>query len=105
MNEFVGISIAETASTECSKCGMPESEQGGCCKNETYFVKLTDDHKASFYDAKVTLHNLQIAVVQPLNSSTLEPLIYTFFNKWPQSHAPPNSCVVPLYVQHCSYLI
>ena len=48
MGELVSVSLTETRSGPCEKCGMQEHERdSNCCKDVPNTLKITDDHSAA----------------------------------------------------------
>lgn len=45
MNERDSLKFGVTKTEICGRCGMEESESLGCCKDEHFLIKLTDDQQ------------------------------------------------------------
>jgi hypothetical protein len=106
MGEVDHISINESVSEHCGKCGMHTAESEGCCKDDFKLVKLTEDQKVkplSFYDfaAKTfseakELPNYSIAaILQPV----IEPKTPHFYT----DTSPPKA--YNLLAFYCTFLI
>ncbi|HQR93163.1 MAG TPA: hypothetical protein PLK14_07845 [Sediminibacterium sp.] len=104
MGKLAETSFSKNTNTTCSKCGMTASQKkGGCCKDETKFVKNEQDQKASL--TQFEFQQLAIAF-QPLpyfHLSTPElsnQLLIAY-----ASNAPPDIHAPAVYLRVCSFLI
>ena len=81
----------------CNKCG----KQGKCCHEESKFCKVTVQHETV---------KVQQSVV-PVSKDLSLPVIIVpvvpvkAFSIAYNDHAPPGDGPLPLYIQHCTYLI
>lgn len=47
MGERDTLKLGVATTTICGRCGMEEDESKGCCKDEHFVVKLTDDQRTT----------------------------------------------------------
>lgn len=103
MNEFVGWNLFEMDDEKCGKCGMIETDDGGCCKDEHKHYKLKVDHQkagaANFINI-IAPAELPILIIDANIHSSI-----TSSKQYPTSHAPPNLYKLRLHLLHCTFLI
>ena len=95
MDKLQGWSLTSKERSKCDKCGMDKQKQKGCCHDESKFVKLDKDHKATFNDfdftkVQIAGHNIpaSIGALYAFN-----PVIAL-----PVNNAPPIERQVPTYL-------
>lgn len=74
MGERDAVKIGVHESDTCGRCGMEELEQGGCCNEEHYFVKLKTDQQSAVFAAEIPFPP-QTAWLPPSAPPTL-PSVY-----------------------------
>jgi hypothetical protein len=92
-------------SKTCDKCGMEKSakKDNGCCKDENKFVKNDTDQKT----AESAFQMFQvIAVALPVSFYEIPSAhIPSVTEENPQTHAPPQSNGVAVYIRNCVFRI
>jgi hypothetical protein len=104
MGKLAETSFSKNNKPTCGKCGMKASQKkGGCCKDESKFVKNEEDQKASlthfeFQQQAIAILPSSICMVPEVKLSN-QLLIACAPNAPPDLHAPP------VYLRVCSFLI
>jgi hypothetical protein len=104
MNKLVEGGLWHNNDKTCGKCGMEKSQEkeNGCCKDEQKQVKLESDHKG------VTPYSLTElgSVALPVAVFELPDIeLPTVTEQNPQSHAPPRSGGIAVYIRNCVFRI
>jgi len=87
---------------KCSNCGMEKKGHGGCCKDQSKFVK-------NDFDQKVT--ESMIAGIQFVSSAPVafinisENFSSSLSEKYPIIHAPPLISGVDILIRNCVFRI
>jgi hypothetical protein len=90
---------------KCSKCGMDNTEKknNGCCNDQQKFLKNNNDQKiteSTFQLIYFTSIALPVSFVEiPVN------YFHTVTLENPNSHSPPRTNGVAVYIRNCTYLI
>ena len=95
--------LHSTESKKCSKCGMEEKKDNGCCKHEQKFFKNDTDQKTT----------ASVFQLLPLISIALPGSFMVMgFNNFPSknpvnliSHPPPRNKGTAVYIRNCVFLI
>ena len=90
-------------SKKCSKCGMEEKKDNGCCKHEQKFFRNDKDQKTP--ESAFQLLPLINIAIPP---SFVEMAFNDFPSKAsvnPISHDPPRSNNIAVYIRNCVFLI
>lgn len=104
MGKLAETSFSKKLNDSCSKCGMKTSQKkGGCCKDESKFVKNEQDQKASLSQFEF---QQQAIAIEPsscftLSTPTLSSLLLTAY----APNAPPDIHAPAIYLRVCSFLI
>jgi hypothetical protein len=102
MGELASVDLHDTSKEPCPKCGMPL--KGDCCKDEAKFFKMDDSHQAAKAFAGMT--ESWTAVPVAIQPGWLQPVLNApVLKTWAPVHAPPLIAALPLYKQHCIFLI
>ncbi len=54
MGKKAGVELFGSKSDKCGKCGMTETEKGGCCHDEHEFYKIDDSHNNIYNNLSFT---------------------------------------------------
>ncbi len=102
MGELASVDLHDRSQEPCPKCGMPL--KGDCCKDEAKFFKMDDSHQAAKAFAGITASWTAVPVaIQP---EWLQPVLNApVSNRWTPVYAPPPLAAIPLYKQHCIFLV
>jgi len=102
MDQLVSWDISAKMKNKCSNCGMEKKGHGGCCKDESKFVK-------NDFDQKVT--ESMIAGIQFVSSAPVafinisENCSSSLSEKYPIIHAPPLISGVDILIRNCVFRI
>jgi hypothetical protein len=102
MGKLASVDFKSHADDACNKCGK-SGKKNKCCRDEARFCKVDI---SSHVVAKVhqtsepAVKDLSLPVViLPVPELTV-PLFTAYYH-----HGPPDDEPIPLYIQHCTYLI
>lgn len=99
MGKVSKVNIEITPSKMCA-CGKKETK--GCCKTESKFYKITDNHQATYADVSVIspFHIVPTfySYSHPVVTSTSTAVTYN-------THAPPILRSQPIYILNCVFRI
>ncbi len=104
MGKLAETSFSKNNNATCGKCGMKTSKKkGGCCKDESKFIKNEQDQKLSltqfeFQQQAIALLPIATCVLPEAKLSN-QLLITNAPNAPPDIHAPS------VYLRVCSFLI
>lgn len=104
MGKLAETSFSKTNNPTCGKCGMKTSKKkGGCCKDESKFVKNDQDQKASithfeFQQQAIALLPMVTYMVAEAKLSNQLLIAYA-------PNAPPDLHAPAVYLRVCSFLI
>lgn len=101
MGKVVSWSLEDKSGDECGKCGM--EKDGGCCKDESKFVKNNLDQKTT----ESAIQLLQITTFAAPIDFVNEQGFYSFslIESYPISHAPPLKTGVDILLHNCVFRI
>ena len=104
MGEMANISILGNGDKNCGKCGMEKhpARDNGCCKDETKWLKIEDDHKTSpahFQVPKLPLET--ISAILFFNDLFASQQVCAI----PESKAPLRSFEIETYLLNCVFRI
>jgi hypothetical protein len=98
MKRLDSVTLFQTATDTCGRCGMETHESMGCCHDEVKVVKLEQDQT----QAKVLFTNFQSP--EPLAVQTSVFLVASFQNEEKarhfHNHSPPLLSAQDTYLQH-----
>ena len=96
----VSSTTIEIASSKSCICGKKEMK--GCCKTESKFIKLSDNHQATYADVSITSLLHIIPVVYTISNTTVASINtkLAFDN-----HSPPIISPQPIYILNCVFRI
>ncbi len=90
----------EVAPKKMCACGKKETK--GCCKTESKFVKLNDNHQATYADFHVAVPFHTIPSIYSYTKTTFTSQINaTPFN----NHSPPIAATPHIYLLNCVFRI
>lgn len=104
MGKLAETSFSKNNNATCGKCGMKTSlKKGGCCKDESKFVKNEQDQKASithfeFQQEAIALLPITSCMVVEAKLSNQLLIAYA-------PNAPPDIHAPAVYLRVCSFLI
>ena len=104
MGKLAETSFSKNNNATCGKCGMKTSpKKGGCCKDESKFVKNEQDQKASithfeFQQEAIALLPITGCMVAEAKLSNQLLIAYA-------PNAPPDIHAPAVYLRVCSFLI
>jgi hypothetical protein len=104
MNRLVDWGLWHNNDEKCGKCGMEKGQEkeNGCCKDEHKQIKLESDHKGAVTYSLTELGSVALPVaVFELPDIKLP----TVTEQNPQSHAPPRSWDIAVYIRNCVFRI
>ncbi|RPD43459.1 HYC_CC_PP family protein [Paracnuella aquatica] len=98
MGEFAGISLSDTNTGTCGKCGMEShDEKNDCCKDVPVSFKITDDQSSSSCEQIVDKRWMLVETTFPplyfVLPSNHKPELFTAF------YSPPPDYTAPIYIQ------
>ena len=88
------------SNAKCGKCGMKKS--GGCCKDESKIVKLTDSHKLIVNGINT---DAPVAVIDNSKSLSDADLFLAVAGPSYNTHSPPGSSGLSLNILYCVFRI
>lgn len=103
MGVLAGWGLQHNESKKCSKCGMQEKKDNGCCKHEQKFFKNDTDQKTT-ESALQLVPSISIA----LPPSFIEVIFIDHLSKAsvnPINNAPPRTSAISVYIRNCVFLI
>lgn len=104
MGKLAETSFTKNNNPTCGKCGMKTSQKkGGCCKDESKFVKNEQDQKASLthFEFQQQLVALLPSTIYMVTEENLcNQLLITY-----AANAPPDIHAPAVYLRVCSFLI
>lgn len=104
MGKLAETSFSKNNNPTCGKCGMKTSQKkGGCCKDESKFVKNEQDQKASithFEFQQQAVAILPVATCMVAEAKISNPLLIAY-----APNAPPDLHAPAVYLRVCSFLI
>jgi hypothetical protein len=104
MGQLADTSFSKNNNAACSKCGMKTSQKkGGCCKDESKFVKNEQDQKASLTHFEFQQLTIAFQPVPFFNLSTPELCNQLQIAYAP--NAPPDIHAPAVFLRDCSFLI
>jgi hypothetical protein len=97
------ISLTESNSKECSKCGMEKAHSDkGCCHDENKLLKIQDDQKANY----VSLDILKLSVSAAVSVDQSVACLLLQKKQLPsKSNAPPLIGDLDLCIRNCVFRI
>ena len=88
MDQLSGLEWGESEADQCGKCGMPVTDNDGCCKDEVKVVKLKVDHTT----AKLVKSDFSVSYPVSIATNLLFTASITEKEpKEPVAHGPPLS--------------
>ena len=96
------VSKATIEITSSKSCVCGNKEMKGCCKTESKFIKLSDNHQAIYAD---------VSIISPFH---IVPNFYTISNTTVvnsniklafNTHSPPIVSPQPIYILNCVFRI
>lgn len=104
MGELVDWDFSYSKDQNCSKCGMKEIENKGCCEDKQKFLKI--DTEQIIADASFQLPFFAISPALVNTSFELSfAYVPSLIEEHPISNAPPRSSVISVYIRNCTFLI
>ncbi|OYU56293.1 MAG: hypothetical protein CFE25_03350 [Chitinophagaceae bacterium BSSC1] len=104
MGKLADTSFSKNNNATCSKCGMKTSQKkGGCCKDESKFVKNEQDQKTNL--SHFEFQQLSIALLPSTTCMVPEPAICHLMLIAYAPNAPPDIHAPAVYLRDCSFLI
>ncbi len=101
MDRFAGWSWEGKQEDACGKCGMPEKEKDGCCKEEPTYVGISDEH-----DLAMPGSQLPPVLVGTQTRHIIAPLVTPFPKQvYTSAYGPPGPLSVPVYLANCVFRI
>lgn len=101
MDRVRSLQLGDVAQHHCSKCGMPISKSGGCCKDEVKVVKLqVDQIQSHLVNADFSPPQALTAAFESLHS----PAIAAQMKTETVAHSPPVS-EQNIYLKNCVFRI
>ena len=99
MDKLVNWTLKDEGS-KCQNCGM--EKDGGCCKDESKFVKNTIDQSATG-----AIQLLQAPAIDTNFSFTkvADSYSFSYINDYPVSHAPPLRTGSDILLHNCIFRI
>lgn len=102
MGKLASVELQSAPADYCGKCKKPVKNMD-CCKDEFKFCKVTESHHGApaVMQDFTSVADMQLPVrvlPQPVMIS-LHPVLQAV------PHGPPDEQVVPLFLQHCIFLI
>jgi hypothetical protein len=99
MKRLVSISVFQSKSDRCGKCGMDIHEgENNCCKDETCFVKLVLDQN------KIPYTVYSIPSLEPLAAEVSDHITCSLYNiderRHFHNHSPPLLSAQDTYLQN-----
>ena len=102
MGKLVSKGLFHNESKRCGGCGMDKAKAGGCCKDETIQIKLTNDQAAPVTALdKLPVFTPVIASVEGIFQVESYQLNKPLF----QNISPPVNDLVPIYLRDCVFRI
>lgn len=102
MGKLATVKLQSHADHACNKCGKP-GKSGNCCKDEFKYCKFEASHQAVKVIQSVAPEVMDLSL--PVIIVPVPPVqVITTFSAY-YHHAPPGISDIPLYIQHCTYLI
>ncbi len=104
MGKLAETGFSKNNNPTCGKCGMKTSQKkGGCCKDESKFVKNEQDQKTSithFEFQQQAIALLPIATCMIAEAKFSNQLLIAYV-----PNAPPDLHAPAVYLRDCSFLI
>jgi len=88
MNEFVGWNLFHSKGEKCGKCGMPDKNKSGCCKDEHKHFKLKVDHQKANASQLISFIFMPVLIAPAGDIDSHSN--FTVEKTYPASHAPPD---------------
>ena len=105
MDKLVGWNLKHSKSDRCGNCGMSKTNKqkaNGCCKDEYKQLKLQSDQKPT---ASYQVMQLLSVAIHP-GFFEISPIdLPSVAEGNPNSHSPPGSKAVPIYIRNCVFRI
>ena len=92
MGEKAGVDFYKNSEDKCSRCGMKNKVNNGCCSDDHKFFKIEDSHQKAVADYNFSIGDIAIVNCLPLFNWKLPPSMATnqvFNNSPPQFSKPP----------------
>ncbi len=102
MGKKAGVELYGSQSDTCGKCGMTETEKGGCCNDEHQFYKIEDSHKNVSNDISLIPPVTEVDFGHPVFNWQLpcKNVTEVFAN-----HSPPIYSGTSANILHCVFRI
>lgn len=105
MGKLADWGLGHDNSKICGICGMEkkDSKDNGCCKDEQKFLKNSSDQKITESSFQIN-QILGLALAADYIEISFTP-ITSITEENPDSHAPPRTQAVPVYIRNCVFRI
>ena len=104
MNELVEASFFSNSDEGCPECGMEESSDNNCCRDEHKQLKIKDDHKLAASIGFELPPFSQAQLPEPLFLTASVAALQQVYLR-PFGNAPPLASSIPGYLLHRTFRI
>ncbi|MEJ7738308.1 MAG: hypothetical protein WKF97_12840 [Chitinophagaceae bacterium] len=103
MGKLVDLDFSHNEEQNCSNCGMKESRNNDCCKDENKLLKIDRDQKAAVTAYQLTQFTSDAQIDVFFGPSTV--YVTSLIEEYPLSNAPPRAQSLPLFIRNCVFRI
>lgn len=105
MGKLADWGLGDQNSKTCGNCGMEKSDEkdNGCCKDEQKFLK--DDSAQKVAESNLQLMQLMATALPSIYIQLPELSFPSVTEENPNSHAPPRTIGVAVYIRNCVFRI
>lgn len=104
MEKMVASGMGKNDAKKCPGCGMEKTKQSvaDCCKDQHNLLKIDGDQLIT---AALEMSKVLAAALPAFHTAVTAILPPAQQRVQPPANAPPAATTVPLYIQHCVFLV